>query len=397
MRNKIKYYLQNSEFISLLYYYIGSLVVNIISLFVKPKEKTVLFVSFGGRQYSDSPKAIFEWMRNDPRFKDWEFTWAFIKPNNYQIDGAKKVKIDSLSYFITAIKSRVWVTNSGIKRYLNFHGKNTLFINTWHGTPIKKIGIDEVGVHKSKVFARKWFEFKDANITLAESKYDAEIFKRIFDIDDNQIMITGLPRNDELYHNKYDIDNIKKKLNIPKDKKVILYAPTVRGNNVDEDFRNFINPSIDFNNWKRILGEYVILFRAHYFVDKIDEIKGINLDNVINVTSYENLNELMVVSDLLISDYSSIFFDYAILEKPMFCFAYDYDEYIKYQGLYLDINKEIPNGIIRTEKELLYMIKNLDYSEQVKKTIQFKKKYLSGNGKATQQVVDYIFNNTKNS
>lgn len=138
MRNKIKYYLQNSEFISLLYYYIGSLVVNIISLFVKPKEKTVLFVSFGGRQYSDSPKAIFEWMRNDPRFKDWEFTWAFIKPNNYQIDGAKKVKIDSLSYFITAIKSRVWVTNSGIKRYLNFHGKNTLFINTWHGTPIKK-------------------------------------------------------------------------------------------------------------------------------------------------------------------------------------------------------------------------------------------------------------------
>jgi CDP-glycerol glycerophosphotransferase len=210
-------------------------------------------------------------------------------------------------------------------------------------------------------------------------------------------MITGLPRNDELYHNKYDIDNIKKKLNIPKDKKVILYAPTVRGNNVDEDFRNFINPPIDFNNWKRILGEYVILFRAHYFVDKIDEIKGINLDNVINVTSYENLNELMVVSDLLISDYSSIFFDYAILEKPMFCFAYDYDEYIKYQGLYLDINKEIPNGIIRTEKELLYMIKNLDYSEQVKKTIQFKKKYLSGNGKATQQVVDYIFNNTKNS
>lgn len=114
--------------------------MNTLKLFVKTDDKLILFNSFAGRKYDDSPKAIYEEMKKDPRFKDYRLVWAFHQPEKY--DAPQKIKTDSLTYFKTALAARVWVTNSSVERGLNFTGKRTLYFNTWHGTPMKKMRSD---------------------------------------------------------------------------------------------------------------------------------------------------------------------------------------------------------------------------------------------------------------
>ncbi|MBQ7037485.1 MAG: CDP-glycerol glycerophosphotransferase family protein, partial [Clostridia bacterium] len=134
LANIIKYF----KFIYSLYYYVFSFLLSALRLFVKPDDKLILFNSFGGRKYDDSPKAIFEKMQKDPRFQDYKKVWAFHNPEGKEIPGVTCIKTDTFRYFVTALRARVWITNSSVERGLNFKGKNTYYFNTWHGTPIKK-------------------------------------------------------------------------------------------------------------------------------------------------------------------------------------------------------------------------------------------------------------------
>ena len=106
------------------YYYSVSFAVNCISHFVKTDNQLILFVSYGGRYFNDSPKSIYEAMLEDERFKGYKLVWAFINPNSFDIS-TPKIKINSLTYIITALKARCSVTNVSIERGLNFIGKNT--------------------------------------------------------------------------------------------------------------------------------------------------------------------------------------------------------------------------------------------------------------------------------
>lgn len=392
MRQKVSFYLKNSNFFSELYFVLGTILVNFLKIFVKTNKKSMLFVSYGGKQMSDSPLAVYNKVKNDPRFHDWKLTWAFIEPDKFK-QVPNRVKIDSIEYFYNCLSVRVWITNSGIKRYLNFQGKNTFFVNTWHGIPLKKIGSDEKGVKKSKIFARKWHEFSTADINLYHSDYDFKILQHVFNAPESSFFEFGLPRNDMLFDYANDTlyrENIKKKLNIPSDKKVVLYAPTVRGEKVTKSKGNVFDSPIDFERWAKELPNYVILFRAHYFVTKTNDM---NFNNVIDVTNYPNIDDLYLASDSLISDYSSVFFDYSILKRPMFCFAYDLEDYEKYQGLY-----EMPKSIIAhfstTEEELIDQIRNYGQLEVDNSTVAFKEKFLGHTGgRAAEKVVDEIYSN----
>jgi CDP-glycerol glycerophosphotransferase len=391
MKRKLKQFVKNNKVFIQIYYFLGSLFINFIKLFIKTDEKLILFVSFSGRQYSDSPKAIYQYMISDERFKDYKLVWAFTNPEKYALENESKIKIDTFYYYFTALKSRVWITNSGIERLLNFKGKNTLYVNTWHGTPIKMLGKDQKSIDD---IVGKWYQNSAADIMLAETKYDRDIFSRIFNLDKEKFLLIGLPRNDELIANKDNkINELKNKFNIPINKKVILYAPTFREYMNDTLLDNIIAPPIDFKKWKDQLGnEYVVLLRAHYFVNKILGVQDTDSDFLIDVTNYESINELMIISDMLISDYSSVFFDYSLLEKPMYCFGYDYDEYLEKRGMYIDINKELPNKVIRTENELLRKIININYLDEVEKTKKFKSKYSCGKENATEKIVNFIYN-----
>jgi len=391
IRVSVSRLLKENSIISGLYVFCMNMYIKLLTILNKSTDKRIIFVSYGGRQISDSPKRIFDLMKQDPFFGDYDLVWAVVDLDKFRDTGFHLIKIDSYEYYKMCITSRVWITNSGITRYTELKGNNTFFVNTWHGIPMKKIGVDEVGVKKSFFFSKKWEEFSNADVNLCYTDYDKNILEHVFNANGKTFYKLGLPRNDSLYCNKVNKYGIRKKLGIDDKKKVILYAPTVRGDNVKKNGVNEFDVSLNLEKWKKKLPEYVILFRAHYFVG---DVEMSDESNVIDVTDYDNLNDLMQISDVLISDYSSLIYDYSILEKPIFCYDYDFERYKEYQGLYEDnIDSLVPN-FTKNEDRLIDSISNMDVKVQANRTSIFKDKYI-GNDKdnSGEKVVKLIKDN----
>ena len=269
--------------------------------------------------------------------------------------------------------------------------KETKVLQLWHGTgSIKKFGQDS-NVGRLKLLEKKI----NSNIDylFVNSDLLVEEYAGAFGVDKKVVYATGLPRTDWLLRLVND-DKIADKLNsiktkiseakniILKDKKIILYAPTFRDNEVD-------CPKLHINIIKllEVLDENTILFlRLHPFVSRA--FKDDNLsERVVNVSDYPDLNELMAVSDGLITDYSSLIFDYCVLNRPMYFYA---DDIVKFglndRGFYLDYNNELPGIIPNSEKDLGRIIsKDLSGKEDEEfklKREEFVKKYykwLDGN------------------
>lgn len=378
MKNKIKNVLKNNRILYSIYSFIFNIILNFLKLFIKVKDDIILINSFGGKKYDDSPRVIFEYMKTQEKYKKYEIYWAFHEPEKFNLDGANKVKSDTFKYFIIALKAKYWITNSAIERGLKFKNKNTIYINTWHGSAIKKMGKDA---------PNQAFKFNTSlyNVMYAQSQYDIDVFANAYNLPKEIFALVGLPRNDELFVvEESEIEQIKNKLKIPKSKKVILYAPTFREYKKDKD-GCIIAPPVDIEKWKEKLSDkYIILFRAHYEVNRVLGIK--NDEFIYNMSEHENLNELMKISDILISDYSSIMFDYSILKRPIYSYAYDYDEYMEKRGMYINIKEELPNGICSKEDELLEQIACCNFDEQKEKTEKFFKKYIETDGNARKYI-----------
>lgn len=150
---------------------------------------------------------------------------------------------------------------------------------------------------------------------------------------------------------------------------------------------------MDLKKWRAELGDkYVLLFRVHYEVAKHMEIK--DDDFVREMSGYPQLEDLMIVSDFLVSDYSSMFFDYSVMHKPMLAYCYDYEEYSEKRGMYFDIRQELPWS--DNEDGIISMIKKSDYSKLCESSIQFQKKYVTEFGKATDNSLNLIHIALKN-
>ena len=384
MKQRIINFLKYNKAAYTAYYFTMSAAINMLKLFVKPDDKLILFNSFAGRKYDDSPKAIYEAMRCDPRFKGYHFVWAFHQPGKYTVKGAKKIKTDGLDYFITALMARVWVTNSSVERGLNFKGKHTVYFNTWHGTPMKKMGTDINSGNQS--FKSKGDSKFD--VMMSQGRFETEIFSRSFRIPKERFLEAGLPRNDILAnYTKEQRESIRRKLGIKPEQKVILYCPTFREYEKDENLGVVMAPPMDLKKWQDSLGpDYVLLMRAHYEVSKVMSID--ENEFVRDMTDYPVLNELFIASDILISDYSSVFFDYSITGKPMLHFTYDYDKYSSKRGMYFDIREYLSGA--ETEEELIHVIKCLDDQTERNKTICFRNKFVNYYGSAAVKAVDRI-------
>ena len=383
--NKVKY----SPLLYTIYFSIGSVFLKLLNTFIKPDPNKILFVSYGGRKFDDSPKAIYDTLLRDARFKRMEIIWAFRNPEEFNITRGRKIKIDSINYYFNLLRAGIWITNSGVERGLSLPKGKRLYINTWHGTPIKKMGSDislKNTAFKSK--AKKSIE----DIMLAQTQYDVEIFSRVFAISKDRFRIIGLPRNDELVlnnHTKY-IQALRKKLNIPYNKKVILYAPTFREYQKDKGSNCIFDMPINIKQWQETLeSEYILLLRAHYEVSKALNITENNF--VKDVSKYNNLNELLLVSDILISDYSSIFFDYAILGRPMLAYCYDFNIYSKKRGLYFDIREKL-DSYFDNEYDLLKVLQQQDFSKIIECVEHFRRDFNIQAGMASMKVLDLLVN-----
>ena len=372
---------------------LGEIALSLLRLFIQTDDKLILFVCFGGRKYDDSPRCIYEAMLKDERYDECKFVWAFIEPEKHVLLGrGVKIKIDTLKYFITCFRARVWITNSAVTRGLSFKGKRTFYFNTWHGSAIKRLGND-MNINSFGNFSKEK-EKKTClfDVFCAQSEYDINIFSSCFSIPKDCFEVIGLPRNDELVinNNESTITNIKNKLKIPLEKKVILYAPTFR--EYDRDYGNncVLVPPMNLEKWKKVLGgDYVLLFRAHYEVVKTMDIE----DNTFirNVSKYPNINELMLISDILLSDYSSIYFDYSILGRPMICWAYDFELYNQKRGLYFDIRNVLGDTKVVTEDDVLDTILNEKGNRREIISKAFRDEYVKSYGSASLQSLDIIY------
>lgn len=379
---KIKEYIKSRKIIYKIYFYVMSFLVNALKLFIKSDDHLILFVCYGGKHYSDSPKAIFEYLRADERFSNYKMTWAFVDPSSFNIEGANIVKIDTFKYFVTALKARVWITNVVVERALYFTGKNTFYLCTSHGIPLK--GKKEDG----RAFQVTYPCLYD--VILAQSEFDKKIQQEEFKIGPERIRLLGYPRNDKYSKDlTVAINKVRSYFSIPRDKDIILYAPTFRDWNNGYEFFN-----LDVSRWEEQLSNnYVLLYRAHPCV-KLDAIISDN-EFFKNATNYEDLDELLLASDILISDYSSMFFDFSIMHKPMICWAYDYQEFCKYRQLRIDLIHEIYGGEIE-ENEVIRILKQKDFSRSIEMSIAFQEKYVTIYGDASKAAADLIASSIMN-
>ena len=330
----------------------------------KVDEHVVFFESFQGRNYSCSPKAMFEEMRDSGDYNDYEFIWSFRNVHGpgkilQKLVGSEKgpkisiVKYETFSYYKALAKAKYWVLNSNTRKFLK-PTEEQVYIQTWHGTPLKKIGLDVTGSDLDYAHEGEKFSYM-----VSPSKYCSEKLVSAFGLQGREdiVLETGYPRNDALFtFDQAKVNSILRELDVPRGKKIILYAPTFRDNKHSE-VSGYENASgLDFDKLKEQIGdEYIILFRAHYFVAKNMDFEKYK-DFVIDVSDYEDVNDLYIISDMLITDYSSVFFDYANLKRPIIFYMYDYEDYKKdARDFYLDQN-ELPGPITKTQDELVKAI-----------------------------------------
>ena len=237
---------------------------------------------------------------------------------------------------------------------------------------------------------------------ISQNSFSSKIFKRAFAFNGEMLEI-GYPRNDILVNenNEIKINEIKEKLNIDKDKKIILYAPTWRDNQFHESGIYKFATEMDFNAMQNALSDdYVLIVKFHYLVkDKIDWKKYGGF--VIECNEMWDIQELYLISDILITDYSSVMFDYALLNRPILFFTYDMEFYKdNLRDFYFDINT-VPGPLIETTQELIEFIKNNTEEEYFEKYgdkyHDFREKYNEfDDGKASENILKLIENQNKN-
>ena len=374
----------------------------------KIDDKTIFFEVYDGRNYTCSPKAIYEKMLTMKEFKDFKFVWAFNEPSKHDVMKDKRlviVKTNTKDYYKYISSSKYWIVNSIMDECIT-KKKGQVYVQCWHGTPLKRLRYDiEVnGAVLNTIEEIRKRNDRDAvkfDYFISPSKYCTEKFTSAFNLvalgKKDIIIEEGYPRNDSLFNrNKKEVDKIKDKLGIPKDKKVICYLPTFRDNQHTSGVGYTYNLAIDFDSLKKRFGkDYVILFKPHYFIaNKIDLSKYKNF--VYNVANYDEINDIYLASDLLITDYSSVFFDYANLNRPVMFYMYDFDDYKNnLRDFYISLD-ELPGPIAKTQKELEDYIVNIDKSiSKHKKTYdKFNDKYnYLDDGNASERVIRVVFDN----
>ena len=355
--------------------------------FVKIDDKLVYFRTFSGRGYSDSPKAMYEYMLTAPEYKDYRFVWCFKDPEEYSYllkdPRTSIVKFRTKADNKALRKAKYWITNYRMLNY-QYPRKGQIYLQCWHGTPLKRLGYD---ILESDNAMNSLNEIKEKYRTDAErfayilspSPFATEKFATAWNLNETgqryKIIEEGYPRNDRLaVATEEERERLRKQFGV-EDKKVILYAPTWRDNQHTSGQGYTYKTEVDFDKLRKELGdEYVILFRAHYLVANsfdFERYKGF----VTDVSSYGDINDLYIASDILVTDYSSVFFDFSILERPVIFYMYDLEHYAnEMRGFYLSLD-ELPGPIVRDEDALISEIRKTDGWTADDKYIEFKKRF----------------------
>ncbi|MRH42699.1 glycerophosphotransferase [Aquibacillus halophilus] len=322
--------------------------------------------SYYGSQYGCNPKYITDYILSNYPSNKFDVVWAFNNPKSKAIEGIRKVKTMSIRYFYELCTAKVILTNFRTTE-LFVKRKNQYYIQTWHSSlRLKHIEKDAENILPQNYLNLAKKDSTKVDLLLSGCKYSTEIFKRSFWYD-GEIFEHGTPRNDFLFQSNSEIRNqIVKKLSIGSDIKIMLYAPTFRASEslevYDLDYRQ-----ISEKLKSKFGGEWRILVKLHpHLISKSSQL--LSYFSAIDVTSYDDIQELLVVADALITDYSSLMFDYSITKRPCFLYVPDINEYTsKERKLYFEI-EELPFINATSNSELIQEMErfnNVNYQENL--------------------------------
>jgi len=364
-------------------------------------EKLIIFESFLGKQYSCNPRAIYEYLRDTQ--SDYKMYWSVDKNYTayFQEEGIPYLRRFSVKWLIKMARAGYWVSNSRLPLWIP-KPKHTTYLQTWHGTPLKKLAADMKEVHMPGTTTEKYkknfhSETSKWDYLISPNTYSTEIFSRAFNVPKEKIIESGYPRNDILYtsHSHENIQRLKESLELPHDKKIILYAPTWRDDEFYSVGKYKFNLQLDLHMLQAALGEdYVILLRLHYLIAENLDLKDFERF-AYNFSDFVDISQLYLVSDILITDYSSVFFDYANLKRPMIFFAYDIDTYRdKLRGFYFDFENLAPGPLVKTTEAVIEEVKKFEQTNGLMDSsfMSFYEKFCGlEDGHASSQVVEKVF------
>lgn len=379
---------------------------------IRSDEYTILFTAFNGKSYTCTPKAVYEYMISSGKYSDYKFIWVVRDMEKYEFlthnPNTTIVKNRTKEYEQALASAKYWICNYRIYDYI-YPKKDQVYVQCWHGTPLKRLGYDiqhsDNAMNSQQEIREKYrTDAEKFSYILSPSAFASEKFASAWNLNEtgqtDKIVEVGYPRDDFMYNfTQDDVIRIKQNLNIPHDKKVLLYAPTWRDNQHSADLGYIYTNSVDFGKLrKKLEDEWIILFRAHYLVaNSFDFEKYAGF--VYDVSSYDDINELYIVSDMLITDYSSVFFDFANLKRPILYYMYDLEYYKdELRGFYIDLS-ELPGPIVEKEDELVSSIQKLDkefvYDEKYQR---FNKKFnYLNDGHASRRLIERVLKSSAKS
>lgn len=315
-------------------------------------EDATLFESFGGASITDSPKALFEYAKSANI--GGKLYWTVRDGSVVAPPGSEAVIIHSERYHELLATARYLVNNNNFPYYYR-KPEGQFYLQTWHGTPLKKIGYDVPKANLSISYRRlmsRESAYWDALI--AQNDYAVPHFKRAFGFE-GPVWTEGYPRNDSL------VDGgatnralfVREKFGFAADAHVVLYAPTWRDNAKTATNDYALVSHLDFDKIHEKFGDKVkILFRGHANTAKAS--RNFTAPNVVDVSTYSDVNDLILASDMLITDYSSIMFDYVATNKPVVILAPDISEYgSETRGFYYDFESDLPGPLMSTTDEVV--------------------------------------------
>lgn len=350
------------------------------------KQNKIVFRSYHGTKYDDNPKYISDdLLKTNPGV---EIVWLVCDPEKFDDNSVRFVREGSVRSIYELATAKIWVDNVRKDIWVSKR-KKQYYIQTWHGgTALKKIEKDAEDKLGKSYLRRAKLDSRLADALVSSSKWNTVMYKRAFWFD-GEILETGAPRSDPFYRKDDLIERVVKNFyNIPFEQNIVLYAPTFRNdgciNVYDMDYMKLINDLECY--WG---GKWSIIIRLHPNCSFLSSSINYN-DRVLNGSFYPDINDLIMASSLLITDYSSCMFDAMEANKKVMLYASDIENYNSERGFYFQFS-ELPFSISRNNEELEYQIKEFDNEEYYHRLDSFKSMLgLFSDGYSSHRVVNHI-------
>ncbi|WP_165975322.1 CDP-glycerol glycerophosphotransferase family protein [Actinomadura rubrisoli] len=318
-----------------------------------PVRDLAVFDAYKGRQYSCNPRGIYDELRR--RGTDLDCVWVTENGQFGRPAGARTVLAGTREHYEALARARYVFGNWSQQQWFTKRDDQT-YVQCWHGTPLKKLGYDVKEMPYKRTEGMNWMEHDvpQWDVLLSQNAFSVPLFRRAFAYG-GEILESGYPRNDILNspHREEIAEAVRRRLGIPRGKKIVLYAPTWR-----DDFHFAIGKrafrlELDVDRFRTALGrDHMLLLRTHYLVT--DRPKWRPGDCVLDVSVYPDISELFLISDVLVTDYSSAMFDFAVTGRPMLFYTYDLERYRDHvRGFYFDFEAEAPGPLLSTSPEVI--------------------------------------------